>query len=761
MSQDKIEYSRLLLKRTGIPGEVPTYTTGSTLNDMIPTDLFVGEMYLNTADDLMWVRTDNGILPIALSGMTGTTIPTLLEVLGTGNITGGFDIYVSSGTTIQYEGLNTGSTTTILGLDASGNTITTSVAGATQDLDNVLSYGNSTGAYDIVVSSGQTIQYQGLNNGSSNTILALDGSGNTITTSITDNDRYTTGGTITYINSNGTLDLFDNSGNTISITGLTDVYSTGGTYSNGTLTIDKNDGTSFNVSGLFTGYTSVVESVTTGTGLSGNSTTGNITLINTAPDQVVSISGGTNISVSGTYPNFGISTTGLTTPDLSQVLAQGNTTNGYDIIVSTGDTIQSPNGENEIFLQSSGSMGLQSIYTLGGNNITEQIKMRAASGSDAGIEIQSYDSTNVILAKSEYRPSSIKDISFDSLGSFVETRLESSGYTIDLTNTSAGYLTIDGLLPGTATDLLGIDSNNRVVPYTIPTVVDSVTAGTGLSGNSTTGNITLINTAPDQVVSLSNGTGISTSGTYPNFTITNTLPDQTVVLNNGSNILVTGTYPTFTIAATGLTDYYVTGGTYSNGTLTLDRQNGSVNVSGLFTGYTSVVNSLTTGTGLSANTTNGNITILNTAPDQTVTLSGGTGISTSGTYPNFNITNTIVNGSFGITIDGGGSAITTGVKGYITIPYNCTITGWDIFSDVSGSIVVDVWKDTYANFPPTVADTIAGSEKPTLSSAVKNQDNNLTTWTTSVSSGDIIGFNVDSASTLTRVNLIIKVLKTS
>lgn len=703
---DKTEYSRLLLKRSGIPGEVPTFTTGTTLNEMIPTDLFVGEMYLNTADDLMWVRTDNGILPIALSGMTGTTIPTLLEVLGTGNITGGFDIYVSSGTTIQYEALNSGSTTTILGLDASGNTITTSVVGATQDLDNVLSYGNSTGAYNIVVSSGQTIQYQGLSNGSSNTILALDTTGGTITTSVSDNDRYTTGGTITYTGSNGTLDLFDNSGNTISITGLTDIFSTGGTYSSGTLTINKNDGTSFNVSGLFTGYTSIVESLTTGTGLSGDTTTGNITIINTAPDQVVSLSGGTNISVTGTYPSFAISTTGLTTPNLSQVLTQGNTTSGNNIVVSTGDTITSPNGENEIFLQSSGSMGLQSIYTLGGNNIVEQIKMRAASGSDAGIEIQSYDSTNTLLTKSEYRPSSIKDLSFDSGGSFVETRLESSGFTIDLSNTSAGYLTIDGLLTGSSVNLLGIDSNNRVVPYTIPL------------------------------------------------------------------------------------DIYSTGGTYSNGTLTINRNDGnSFNVSGLFTGYTSVVNSLTTGTGLSANTTNGDITILNTAPDQTVVLNSGTGISTSGTYPNFTITNTapdqtitlsggtgivtggtypnltirntIVNGSFGITIDGGGSAITTGVKGYITIPYNCTITGWDIFSDVSGSIVVDVWKDTYANFPPTVADTIAGSEKPTLSSAVKNQDNNLTTWTTSVSSGDIIGFNVDSASTLTRVNLIIKVSKTS
>ncbi len=116
-------------------------------------------------------------------------------------------------------------------------------------------------------------------------------------------------------------------------------------------------------------------------------------------------------------------------------------------------------------------------------------------------------------------------------------------------------------------------------------------------------------------------------------------------------------------------------------------------------------------------------------------------------------------GSFGITIDGGGSAITTGVKGYVEIPYDGTITGWTILGDVSGSCVIDVWKDTYANFPPTVADTIAGSEKPTLSSAIKNEDLTLTTWTTSVTAGDIIGFNVDSASTVTRVTLSIKITK--
>jgi hypothetical protein len=111
--------------------------------------------------------------------------------------------------------------------------------------------------------------------------------------------------------------------------------------------------------------------------------------------------------------------------------------------------------------------------------------------------------------------------------------------------------------------------------------------------------------------------------------------------------------------------------------------------------------------------------------------------------------------TFGITIDGGGSAITTGIKGDVTIPFAMSISGWTITADQTGSIVVDLWKDTYANFPPTAADTITGSEKPTLSSAVKNQDNNLTTWTTSVSSGDIIRFNVDSVSTVTRVTLTI------
>ena len=109
-----------------------------------------------------------------------------------------------------------------------------------------------------------------------------------------------------------------------------------------------------------------------------------------------------------------------------------------------------------------------------------------------------------------------------------------------------------------------------------------------------------------------------------------------------------------------------------------------------------------------------------------------------------------------IIIDGGGSAITTGVKLDLPVPYNGTITGWDIVADASGSIVVDLWKDTYANYPATVADTITGANKPTLSSATKNTASGLS-W--AVTQGDLIRVNVDSASTVTRVMVALKVTK--
>lgn len=116
--------------------------------------------------------------------------------------------------------------------------------------------------------------------------------------------------------------------------------------------------------------------------------------------------------------------------------------------------------------------------------------------------------------------------------------------------------------------------------------------------------------------------------------------------------------------------------------------------------------------------------------------------------------------SAGYVIDGGGVPITSGIKGDITIPFGCTIIEWTLLADVAGSIVVDIWKDTYANYPPTVADTITGSALPTITTATKGQSSTLTGWTSTITAGDTLRFNVNSATTITRVTLSLKLART-
>lgn len=105
--------------------------------------------------------------------------------------------------------------------------------------------------------------------------------------------------------------------------------------------------------------------------------------------------------------------------------------------------------------------------------------------------------------------------------------------------------------------------------------------------------------------------------------------------------------------------------------------------------------------------------------------------------------------------------ILVNTKGYLQLPFSGTITEWSVFevsdTPIAGSIVIDVWNDTTGNYPPTVADSIAGSEKPTLVSQTNANDINLSTWTTNITSGDVIGFNVDSVTDCKNVCLQIKV----
>ncbi len=130
-----------------------------------------------------------------------------------------------------------------------------------------------------------------------------------------------------------------------------------------------------------------------------------------------------------------------------------------------------------------------------------------------------------------------------------------------------------------------------------------------------------------------------------------------------------------------------------------------------------------------------------------VTVANGDGVAGN---PTISLGSNITSGSFQFMVEGIGTTIASGASGWVTAPYAGTINttaGWEVEANATGNIVVDIWKVAYASFPPTVSNSITGSEKPTLSNQRINTDTNLTTWTsTTFAKGDKLMAYVESAS---------------
>jgi len=110
-------------------------------------------------------------------------------------------------------------------------------------------------------------------------------------------------------------------------------------------------------------------------------------------------------------------------------------------------------------------------------------------------------------------------------------------------------------------------------------------------------------------------------------------------------------------------------------------------------------------------------------------------------------------GSINYTIDGGGSAITTGSKGFVQVPTNFVIQEWNIFADLeTTSFTVDVRKASYANLPTT--STITNSDFLTLTNQQKNRNSSVS-WT-NISAGEFVEFYVTDASNASMINISLK-----
>jgi hypothetical protein len=167
--------------------------------------------------------------------------------------------------------------------------------------------------------------------------------------------------------------------------------------------------------------------VTAGTGISVSgspvTSSGSITVTNSAPDQVVALTAGSGIAVTGTYPNFTItnnapsggtvtavtatapmSSTGGSTPNLSMSSANG-TTNGYllssDWLIFNGK-FNTPTGTTLQYLRGDGSLANFPASSGGGASLSFYLNGSVAQGTFGGVAFKEMDRTPILGAGTDF-----------------------------------------------------------------------------------------------------------------------------------------------------------------------------------------------------------------------------------------------------------------------------------------------------------------------------------------------------------------------
>ena len=257
-------------------------------------------------------------------------------------------------------------------------------------------------------------------------------------------------------------------------------------------------------------------------------------------------------------------------------------------------------------------------------------------------------------------------------------------------------------------------------------------SGAGVSALNSGNTITITNTG---VLSNIAGTGISLSGTTGNVTITNSgvtgmaITDTTFVDLSLSSATGDVTL-TAALSATGtptnlnfLRGDNVWATPAGGGTVTSVNSGTGISVDNTdpdnpIINNTGVLSNIA-GTGISINNATGNSTITNTAPDQTVVLTGSGGITITGTYPSFNVD----------SVPGGVITVTAGTNISITGTASDPIinnTAPDQVVTISGAGATSV-AGSYPNF------TVSSPAIPDLSNYVQGSGTpgQLTMWDSS------------------------------
>jgi hypothetical protein len=385
-----------------------------------------------------------------------------------------------------------------------------------------------------------------------------------------------------------------------------------------------------------------VVSLTAGTGISTSGTYPSFTIDNTAPDQIVSITGGTDISVSGTYPNFTIDSTAAT----GMQGGQATGTDTYAVSIP-GVTAYNLNDAYAIgFTNANTGASTLNINGLGAVNIAKNNVVPIIGGDIAQNQqfIAIYDGTNFQLLG--VAPNQM--FAYITNADSVTINRGQPVYAFGATGDRMTVKLANNTSETTSSKTVGLVFSNSIGPnqkgYIITQgVIDGINtnayaAGDTLYVGNTAGALTnVLPLAPNHLTRI----GIVERANAGNGQIY-------VFVQNGfqldelSDVDITSVAPAnndFLVYTTGANNLWknrslgnVLGGTTSQ----YVRGDGSLNT---FPTIPAQFNP-SAGTGMSISGSYPNQTFTNTAPDQTVSLTAGSGIAVSGTYPSFTIAST-------------------------------------------------------------------------------------------------------------------------
>lgn len=107
-------------------------------------------------------------------------------------------------------------------------------------------------------------------------------------------------------------------------------------------------------------------------------------------------------------------------------------------------------------------------------------------------------------------------------------------------------------------------------------------------------------------------------------------------------------------------------------------------------------------------------------------------------------------------VDASPEDITTGIKGYTQIPYNCEVIEWYVLARQSGTMVFDVRSCDFNNYPATTS--IVSGDYPLVSGQIQNS--NLAVSWSPLYAAQLLEFNVISNSVQSGVQTANLFLKT-